>query len=242
LGRWPLFFSFLVALIFCVAHAPAQDVALAALPDAPVPQQFAPTQQAQSAAVMPMAPLPYAPFYARTIQNTQRARPLTATGKLRYVAHEMVRPINLLPASVSAGYGVYNNSNPKYGQSAEAFGQRFAAAYLRETSYRLFADGLLPIALREDPRYYKLGRGGLKKRTLYAFSRVFVTHSASGATTPNYSAILGRGFGAVLVKAYYPQASQGSSVILQTFGTSLAGEMGVDFLREFLPGKLLAHF
>lgn len=232
----PLVFLFLLAMVMWPLRLPAQEAVRETLPDAPLPQ----TEQTP---VAPQpAPLPYAPFYARTIQNTQRARPLTAKGKLLYAAHEMVRPINLLPATVSAGYGVYNNSNPKYGQGPEAFGQRFAAAAARETSFRLFGDGLLPIAFREDPRYYKLGVGGFRKRTLYAFSRVLVTRSSSGAQTPNYSAILGRGFGAALTHVYYPQASRGSSVVLQTFGTALAGEMSVDFLREFLPGRLLARF
>lgn len=239
-------FSIGAALLFFSASMPAQTgqaaprilsagaVAIAALPDAPMPQSSsrgAPSHQSPRT-----SPLPYANFNWRTIPPEYQAIPLTASGKMKFVLHEMTRPVDLVPALISAGVGIYDNSDPKYGTGAEGFGQRFAAAGVRQTSFRLFSDGLLPIAFREDPRYYRLGHGSALRRARYALTRVFVGRTDAESNTPNYSAVLGRAFGAALTPAYYPAVSRNGKVVFQTFGTAIAGEMGLDFLREFFPG------
>ncbi len=236
--------SFSISLLLCAAVVGAQETTAkealpSALPDAPLPQGISTSASATptaAPATTPTAMLPYAHFYWRTIPPEYRARPLTASGKMKFVLHEMISPVDLVPALVSAGWGVYFNTDPKYGPDDDAFGQRLAAAAARQTSFRLFSDGLLPIAFREDPRYYRLGHGSVWRRTGYALTRVFVGRTDSGAMTPNYSAIMGRAMGAALTPAYYPNVSRTAGVVWTTFGTAVAGEMGLDFLREFLPG------
>lgn len=219
----------LALLMLLATFSHAQSSHASGLPDAPAPQA--------GSTAADVSTLPPAKFYWRTIPPEYRAQPLTASGKLKFVAHEMVDPFDLVPATISAGSGVLIDSNPKYGTSATAFGQRFGAAIVRQTSFRLFSDGLLPIAFREDPRYYRLGKHHpWKQRLGYAITRVFVGRTDAGANTPNYSAVLGRAFGAALTPAYYPPDSRTSKVVLQTFGTAIAGEIGLDLLREFSPG------
>lgn len=200
------------------------------LPDAPTPQMNSPSATSSSSK-------PYANFYWRTIPHAYQARKLTVTGKLKFMGHEMIDPMDLAPAVLSGQWGDLVDSDPNYGTNATAFGERFGAAIVRQTSFRLFADGLLPIAFHEDPRYYRLGRSHTWKRRLgYALTRVFIGRNDAGDNTPNYSAVLGRAFGAALTPAYYPGVSRNSRVVFDTFGTAIAGEMGLDFLREFVPG------
>ncbi|MHB8302514.1 MAG: hypothetical protein ACYDC6_06695 [Acidobacteriaceae bacterium] len=231
---WLLLISVAFLSANCRTAAAAPSAPSSSLPDAPVPQNTAADRTTSNASK------PYANFYWRTIPPEYRARKLTATGKLKFVGRETINPSDLLPALVSASWGVSVNSNPQYGTNAVAFGERFGAAALRQTSFRLFSDGLLPIAFHEDPRYYRLGRSySIFRRTRYALTRVFVGRTDAGANTPNYSAILGRALGAGLTPAYYPGVSRNSGVVIKTFGTAIAGEMGLDFLREFLPGTWL---
>lgn len=225
--------AFHSALCLAAKDAPSE------LPDAPTPQQSqANTIPASTSSYVNTKP--YANFYWRTIPPKYRARPLTPFGKLKFVAREMVNPTDLAPALVSAGWGVWVDSNPMYGTNADAFGQRFGAAIVRQSSFRLFSDGLLTIAFQEDPRYYRLGEAYTPiQRAKYALTRIFIGRTDTGQTTVDYSGILGRAFGAALTPAYYPSDSRTSKVVFQTFGTAIAGEMGLDFLREFFPGT---HF
>ncbi len=213
----------------------AQQSALATLPDAPVPQIAASTSVAgtsHSASTQ----LPYASFYSRTIFTTQQARPLLGFAKIKYAGVEMVRPINVLHAAVSAGYSQFQGGDPKYGSGAGAYGARYGDAILRESTYRFFSDGFFPLLLHEDPRYYRMdSHGTVRQRLWYSFSRSFVTRTDAGTPTPNYATLLGHATGAALVLTYYPDTSQGGGVVLRTFADSIAVQIGLDMVREFVP-------
>ena len=242
LSRCFFLHSFFVAGFFFAVAASAQQVAMNALPDAPVPQQnLSPTSPSSSSGIAPTPlnqvtpPLPYARLYDRTIFTNKRARPLLGIDKLKYAGEEMIRPINVPHALVSAEFSQFQDGDPKYGTDFGAYEERFGAAMLRETTYRLFADGLFPMLLHEDPRYYRMDRGPASKRLEYAFTRTFVTKNDAGRWVPNYATLLGHGAGAALTLAYYPETSQGGGVVLRTFGDSIAVQIGLDMVREFAP-------
>lgn len=165
------------------------------------------------------------------------ARPLTAKNKFIFAGRQTIEPINLTPAIISAAYGQFSNDDPKYGTDSAAFGERFGTAIIRQDSYRLLADGFMPILFREDPRYYRLGEGSLAKRFCYALGQTFVTRTDGGRTVPNYAGVLGRGVAASLTYTYYPAASANAHVVLTTFGTSLAGDAALNVVRELTPEK-----
>ena len=239
LSRWFFLHSFFVAGLFFAVAACAQQVARNALPDAPVPQQTASSSSTNSSSssdsVAPVVQLPYASLYDRTIFTNKRARPLLGVDKLKYAGVEMLRPINVPHALVSAEFSQFQGGDPKYGNDFGAYEERFGAAMLRETTYRLFADGVFPLLLHEDPRYYRMDRGHASKRLEYAFTRTFVTKNDAGRWVPNYATLLGHGAGAALTLAYYPETSQGGGVVLRTFGDSIAVQIGLDMVREFAP-------
>lgn len=212
-----------------------QSVASMAIPDAPVPQ--VPVSSSRDSDTPSEAKtLPYAPLYSRTIFTTQRARPLLGVDKLKYAAVEMTRPVNILHAAVSAGFSQYEGGDPKYGDGPQAYGARYGAAVLRESSYRLFSDGIFPILFDEDPRYYRMGASGtVRQRLWYSFTRSFVTRSDAGRPVPNFATLIGHASGAALVLAYYPSTSQGRGVVLRTFADSMAVQVSLDMVREFVP-------
>jgi len=177
----------------------------------------------------------YAPRFDRVVFPGELAHRLTAKDKFIFAARQTVEPINLTPAVISAGYGQLTNDDPKYGTDSAAFAQRFGAAVLRQDSYRLLADGFMPILFREDPRYYRLGRGSLTQRFDYAVAQAFVTRTDAGQTVPNYAGLLGRGIASSLTYTYYPAQSANARVVLSTFATSIAGDAGLNLLRELTP-------
>lgn len=223
-----------LSLGICAAEATA-------LPDAPRPDGASQTQKGSGTGPSP-APTSnrsgYESLYDRVIFPGHLARPWTAKDKFIFAARQTIEPINLAPAVISAGYGQYSNDDPKYGTDAAAFGERFGTAIIRQDSYRLLADGFMPILFREDPRYYRSGEGSLARRFGYALAQTFVTRSDSGKTVPNYAGVLGRGVAASLTYAYYPAASANARVVLSTFGTSIAGDAALNVVRELTTEKI----
>jgi hypothetical protein len=213
------------------------------LPDAPqpVPHRTA-AKSLQSAPATAGAVVRYAPLYARTIFPGETAHRLTSREKLIYAGRQWVEPVNLLPALLTTGWSQYQNSDPRYGTGADAFGQRFGAAIAREDSDRLFTDGLLPAVLHEDPRYYRKGESASNfHRGLYALGQTFVTRTDEGKVIPNYSGFLGRGMALGLTYAYYPAASRNGGVLLRGFGSSVGGLAVFNLLREFVPREVFSH-
>lgn len=234
---------------FLMCETPAPKRAKIELPDAPQPAQKSTASDPQNAigkALQKATPaettLIYAPLYARTIFPGETSRRLNAKQKFIYSARQMVEPVNLLPALGSSGWSQFTQSDPLYGDSVSAFGKRFGAAILREDSDRLLTDGLLPILLREDVRYYRLGESSSNvQRVKYALGQVFVARTDDGKEIPNYSGFIGRAMAIGLTFSYYPPASRTTRVALEGFGSSIGGLVVYDVLREFVPREVFSH-
>ncbi|HEY0785533.1 MAG TPA: hypothetical protein VGD62_06650 [Acidobacteriaceae bacterium] len=169
------------------------------------------------------------------VEPGERVPELTVKDKFLFPLHETLRPVALLPMAVSGGWGVLENTDPKYGTNSEGFGERVGAAALRQASTRFFSDGLLPVLFHEDPRYYRKAYGSYRERGYYAIERVAVDQRDSGGRGINFADILGRGMAAALTQTYYPERSINGSVVLRTWGVSLAGDAGVNLFQEFWP-------
>jgi len=204
-----------------------------ALPDAP--------SAAASSRTPPFRPAPIAPIYHKYIEPGQTAQPLAAADKVLFGVHQLMSPYMLLTITTAAGYEEAVNGSPNFGTNIGAYGQRVGAAALRDASQDIFSDSIMAAVLHEDPRYYVMGkRHNPAVRAAYAVSRVFITHSDNGDTTPNYSLISGYAGAAALENAYYPDSNHGFSETAKSFGGSLGGAAISNAVREFLPDILHA--
>ena len=75
-----------------------------------------------------------------------------------------------------------------------------SAAWIESTKLygaieNFMTEAVFPTLLRQDPRFFQLGKGGFWKRTAYAVSRIFVTRTDSGHNQFNFSEILGSASG-----------------------------------------------
>ncbi|MBB5327584.1 hypothetical protein [Tunturiibacter gelidoferens] len=174
-----------------------------------------------------------------TIYPGQVAPPLSAHDKEVMGFKQSFTLFSLVGWTTSAAYTQLINGTPNYGTDSGAFGERLAAAALRNTSQNIFGNVVFAPLFHEDPRYYKMGKGhNVVKRAAYAATRALITRADDGHATPNYSLISGRVFGAALSNAYYPDINRSFSQTAQTFGTSMAGGAIGFVVTEFLDEAL----
>jgi hypothetical protein len=135
----------------------------------------------------------------------------------------------------AAGWEQLWNSSPNYGTDAGAFGQRLGAATIRGISEGVFSDCLFAPLFHEDPRYYVMGKGHpFFKRLVYAGTRVLITRTDSGHSTPNFSLIAGNAAGSALTIPYYPAKNTTFGEVAETFGGSLGGSAVGFVVNEFI--------
>jgi hypothetical protein len=236
----------LIPLVLIVEAPTARAQAIASLPDAPQPQVLAKADQDGMQDQSPPArsdpnaasPIAHAPFekrkWAQYVDPGERIPPLYPEDKWVFWLHEETRVYATFPAFLSAGYGQLTDT-PDYGSDSGAFGDRLAAAFVRQATMRFFCSSLFPVVLREDPRYFRKASGDYWGRTAWAAERTFVTQKDDGGHATNYSDILGHLAASALTLAYYPQKSANVHVVMQTWGTSIAGAAGNNLFLEFAP-------
>ncbi len=174
--------------------------------------------------------------WSGVVEPGEKIPPFHVRQKLLFPLHEELRPVTtLVPDLYSGGYGVWRNTNPKLGTDAAGFGDRVGEAALRQLISREISDSFLPILLHQDPRYYRQAYGSYFSRTEHVVRRVFITQTDSGHRTFNTSDVLGRGMGAALTQAYYPDRSRSAGVVFRTWGTSLVALGAGDLFEEFWP-------
>ncbi len=220
--------------------------ASAALPDAPVPQtQTSPG--ASTAAKTEATPkangnegkqtkriLGIIPNF-RSVSADQDLPPETAKEKFKTAALESFDYSAVTFAAGQAGVAQAQDSYPEFRQGAAGYGRYFWHTFADQTDENLWVQGILPVALHQDSRYYTLGHGGFIKRGAYSFTRVLITRTDDGGRAPNYSEVAGAGIASAISAAYYPSVYQTWTKIGQRWLTNVIID-GVTFsVKEFWP-------
>lgn len=164
---------------------------------------------------------------------------LEVKDKFTLFVRDTFEPISFLEAAFNAGLDQASNRDPTFGQGAKGYGRRFGADFAGQTTSRFFTDFAYPTIFSEDPRYYRLSRGGGRQRFFHAVEHTFVAQRDSGKHMFNVSRWLGTVTGVALNDAYHPGNQRGLTPALRVSGYALATGMGFDILREFWPD--IAH-
>jgi hypothetical protein len=171
-------------------------------------------------------------FYTSYISD---AAPLTWQQKFSFATRGTFDPVAMLGVGVAAGVEQATNAFPGYGQGAAGYGKRFAAKFADGRSSDYLTHAIFPSLLHQDPRYFYQGTGSMKSRLLHAIDSAFLTHGDNGRTEPNYSYVLGDMCSGALSNLYYPRANRGVHLVFSNAAVGLAGRVGGNILREFLP-------
>ena len=171
-------------------------------------------------------------FYTSYVAD---AAPLTWKQKFALATRGTFDPVAMVGVGFAAGMEQATNSFAGYGQGAEGYGKRFAAKFADGRSSDYLTHAVFPTLLHQDPRYYYQGTGTVKSRLVHAIGSAFFTRGDDGRTEPNYSYVLGEMCSGALSNLYYPQANRGVHLVFTNAAVGLAGRMGGNILREFLP-------
>jgi hypothetical protein len=168
--------------------------------------------------------------------ETKNVPPLTPGQKLWVVTRGSFDYIQVPWYGFLAGVSQAENSEPGYGQGAAGYGKRYGAYFADGTIENYFTGAFLPIVLRQDPRYYQLGRGGFWHRTGYAISRIFVTRTDSGGEQFDYSEVVGSAISAgVSTYSYHPKGDRTLPNTASVWGTQVGYDTMTLVVKEFWP-------
>jgi len=179
----------------------------------------------------------------RTAEKSDTYEPLTSHQKLVIATKDTLDyPLFLLGGGFAA-MGQLTNQHPNFGQGAKGFAKRYATSYTDQLTGNYMTEGILPILLHEDPRYFRIGAGGggTWHRAGYAASRIFVTKTDSGRNTFNFAEVLGNGISAGIANAYY-RDERSASDNLARVSTQLATDAFSQVLKEFWPDIKRKYF
>jgi len=183
--------------------------------------------------------------------------PLTPMQKLRASFRSAVDPYQFGLASFTSLLGQAENShttyaaipgtNPiqytqmGYGQGWAGYGKRMGASYTDQFDGTILGNGVFPILLHQDARYYRMGTGSFRKRFLYAIGTTVYCKGDNGKWQPNYSNLLGNIAAGGISNLYYPAADRGFGLTMeQGLLVSAEGAFGA-LLIEFSP-DISRHF
>ena len=173
----------------------------------------------------------------RTLENPAiRMAPLTTKGKFSLAVEDSFDPYAYFIAGFFAGRGQMKGDPKSWGEESWGpFVKRYAASFADQTIENMMTEAVVPSLLREDPRYYRLGKGGFLKRTGYALSRTFVTRTDTGKRMFNYSEVIGAGASAAISNFYYPRENRTLSGNLSQWGIMVGEDTFFNLLKEYWP-------
>ena len=161
--------------------------------------------------------------------------PLTAQEKFDIFWRSTYSPYTFLSAAFDAGWAEASGDSRQYGWGPQGFGKRYGAALADSESGIFFGRFLFPVLYKQDPRYFRKGKGGVLHRFLYATSRVVITREDDGRDAANMSNLLGTLSASTLSNAYYPADKRGVRRTFIRSSNGLASEAETNLFREFWP-------
>lgn len=193
-----------------------------------------------------------------SVENAGNLPPLTTKQKFSVVARGSFDYVIYPWYGFLSAISQAENSEPGFGQGAEGYGQRYGSAFADGTIENFITGAVLPSILKQDPRFFQLGKGSFMHRTGYAVSRIFVTRTDSGGQQFNYSEIVGSALSAAIsTYSYHPKSEFvttpsgrefiGSDRTLKNTASVWGTQVGYDTLtivvKEFWPDihRKLSH-
>jgi hypothetical protein len=232
-------------LFQCVVTAGQEP---AALPDAPsatqtqsrpsVPKQNNDQQEPSKNHILWIIP------NYRSDENSGEIKSLTPAEKMKVSLDDSFDPSAFLVAGIFAGISMAERQYTSFGTGAQGFGKYYGGALADQAIGNIMTEGLFPVALHQDPRYFVRGTGGFCKRTGYAISREFITRGDDGLNHFNTSELAGNAVAAGISNLYYPAADRSFGNTANKWGQQIALDTLFNVTKEFWPdvrNKLFKH-
>jgi hypothetical protein len=170
-----------------------------------------------------------------TVENADNVQPLTTKQKFDLQWRGTFDPVEFPYVGLLAGISQAENSDPGYGQGALGYAKRYGATFLDSIDENFMVGAIYPTILKQDPRYYQMGKGSVIHRTLYSVSRIFVTRTDAGNRQFNFSEFLGSVTAAGIGTTYRVGGERTLGDAAIDWGTQVGWDTGSNLLKEFWP-------
>jgi hypothetical protein len=220
-------------------------MAAAALPEAPSPAQSSSASQAASNDPVNNVQQASAPKQTkrilgivpnfRAVTADEKLPPLSTHDKFTLMLQDSFDYSNFIYVGILSGISQAQNSYPEFHTGAPAYARYYWHTFADTVNGNLMTEFVFPTVMREDPRYYTLGRGGIFKRTGYSISRLIITRNDEGNSTPNVSEIVGNGSAAGIACLYYPSSQRTWTKTGQRWATQVGLDGFSNVVKEFWP-------
>jgi hypothetical protein len=168
------------------------------------------------------------------VSNRQDAAPLTAKEKLVRAAKGTYDPYSWLSTGFQVGLSQAGHQFPQYGYGVAGYSKRYGAAMLDQTTGEFAGTGYC-ILFKEDPRYFRLGEGSIRRRLFYSLAQEFSAKSDKGTRMFKWANLLGTFTSSAISNAYYPPASRGVGLTMTRAATSFLWDFTGELPDEFWP-------
>jgi hypothetical protein len=180
----------------------------------------------------------------RSDENPEEIKALTPSAKMKVAFDDSFDPSAFLVAGVFAGVAMAQKQYTSFGTGAQGFGKYYGGAFADQAIGNIMSEGLFPVFLHQDPRYFVKGTGGFWKRTGYAISREVITRGDDGRNHFNTSELTGNAVAAGISNLYYPAADRSFGNTANKWGQQIALDTLFNVAKEFWPdvrNKLFRH-
>lgn len=154
--------------------------------------------------------------------------------KLRFHAKALYTPLAIAGSLAYAGILQGLDAPKEWGQGGAAYGKRLASTEGTAAIHSVLAFGL-DSALRQDPRYYRLGGQGFWRRTRHAIRGTFLTRTDAGGET--FAAWrFGSAYGAAyLSNQWYPDRLNTAREGFLQGSARIGLDLALNMVSEFWP-------
>jgi hypothetical protein len=200
----------------------------ASLPDSPGSTRVSPTQHGEGSG------REHEPIAVYPIKF-----PYTAKEKFGLFVRDIYDPFNFMAEGFNALWEQAQGDPYAFGGGAQGYGKRLGAMVATDVVGEFTGTFLFPSIFHTDPRYFRMARGSLRRRFLYAVTRKLITKSDSGDDTWNVSALLSGLATTAVSNSYYPHRDRSFTGVVEHTLTNMGFDALNDAFREFWPD--IAH-
>jgi hypothetical protein len=168
----------------------------------------------------------------RTADGSRPFLSLTDKQKLSIAAHDSFD----WPLYLTAGVLTLadRSHDPVYGIGVVSFGNQYARWSANQIVGNMLTEGFFPVALHQDPRYFRKGGRSFSSRLFGALGQIVVARNDSGRREFNTSEWVGNAVATGIANAYTPHMNSWSDR-MQAWGWMIGGDALSNVFKEFGP-------
>jgi hypothetical protein len=171
----------------------------------------------------------------RSVSADTRLPAMSAKDKFIIAGKDTFDYSSFIVAGIQAGFSMNSDSYPQFHQGLKGYGRYYWHTLADTANENFMVGGVGPIVFQQDNRFYTLGHGGFRKRSIYAVTRVLISRKDDGNATFNFAEIIGSGAASGASTLYYPTQYRTWTKVGQKWLTSDIIDGFNFFWKEFWP-------